>query len=291
LETFKEFAERWSDTILPLKKPASRVTMGSHIKILNNSFGSAPLAGLEYATVQKFFSTLAKNRSPKTVKNIFGTFRNLMGQAQREKLIEKYPIPVLPKMVKTQQDWLTLEQMRELIACSDVNKPLVALLCETGLRVGEALGLQTQDVDFYAKTLTVNRSVYGGESQTPKTTNAYRSMCISQRLSSLLHGQSDVPPSAYIFRTTRGGPAWPGELRTNVLDPLARSLGIKPVGYHAYRRGSASMYASDIGMPEKVLSHRMGHAGRGLTLGLYAQSVDRADVPYVERAARLLYGE
>ena len=69
----------------------------------------------------------------------------------------------LPKMVKTQQDWLTLEQMQKLLrGCSDVNKPLVALLCETGLRIGEALGLQTGDIN--GQTLTVRRSIYSGMS-------------------------------------------------------------------------------------------------------------------------------
>ena len=187
-------------------------------------------------------------------------------------------------MRKVQQDWLTLAQMQKIIkAADDKLKPLVALLSEAGPRIGECLGLTASDVDNH--TLRIERSIWGGLSQDPKTDNAVRKMYISGQLRDLLKTRGS---NGYLFHTRSGTPAWPTELR-KTLDPLLKSLGIEPVGFHAFRRGCATALASQFGCPEKILGVRMGHANSGLTLGCYAQAIDGADKPYIDKYAEALY--
>jgi integrase len=290
METFQEFSERWRTTILPMKKRASQHTMSSHIKLLNSKIGGCPLPDISYAQLQQVFSDLAKEQMPRSCRNVFGTLRNLLGQAKREGLIKEFPTPILPKIRKSQQDWLPHESMKKIISAAGDHKPFVALMCETGLRIGEALGLQTQDIDFNERTLSVNRSVFGGRSQEPKTSTAYRSFTISKELSDLLRGQClQGQAEAYVFRTRSGGPQWVTEIRARVLDPLMRAQGLEPIGFHGLRRGNATFFASVVGMPERILAQRLGHACKSMTLGTYAMTVDKADVPYVQKAVELLY--
>lgn len=260
--------------------------MSSHLRLLNERLGACPLVDISYASVQAVFSDLAKEQLPRSVKNIHGTYVNLMGQAVREKLIEKYPKPVLPKIKKAAQDWLTLAQMRLIIKNSDdKHRPLLALLSEAGPRIGEALGLQVGDLTD--QTLYIQRSIWCGKSQDPKTDNAVRKLYVSKELRDMLKSCAN---SGYLFHTRSGGPQWITELR-KYTDSLLRSLQIEPVGFHAWRRGCASALASNIGMPTKILGGRLGHSHSGdLTLGVYCQIIEGADKEYVDRYAQELYG-
>lgn len=286
METFESFSNRWQQTILPMKKPASRSTISSHIRQLAEKIGARPLAELQYAEIQSMFSELSKERAPRTVKNLHGAYRLLMGQAVKEGLLEEYPKPILPKLRKSQQDWLQLDQMKKVIKAADVKlKPLVALLAEAGPRIGECLGLMASDIND--QTLSIERSVWSGKEQDPKTDNAVRKMYISANLRDMLRG---CATDGFLFKTRSGRPAWPTELRRHI-DPLLESLGIQPVGFHAWRRGNATALASQFSCPEKILGVRLGHAHQGLTLGTYAQAIDGADKPYVDAYSKELYGE
>jgi integrase len=286
METFEQFATRWKETILPLKKRASQATMGSHIRLLNGRLGNCPLPDISYAMVQKMFTDLTTELQPRSIKNIFGTFRNLMGHATKEGLITEYPKPVLPKIRKTAQDWLRLAEMRAIIkAANDKHRPFVSLLCEVGPRVAEAMGLKAEDLTD--QTLHIQRSIYQSQEQDPKTDNAVRKLYISENLRDML---KSCAKTGYFFKTRVGTPWYQTETR-RYLDPLLMSLNIQPVGYHAYRRGCASALASDIGMPTKILGGRLGHSHSGdLTLGVYAQIIHGADKPYIDKYAKELYG-
>ncbi len=285
METFGEFATRWQQTILPMKKRASVDTLSCHLRLLSRTLGPRPLTELTYPEVQKAFSALADTHSPRSCRNIFGAYSILLSQAKREKLVENFPIPVLPKMRKIEQDWLELDQMRAIIKAADKkHKPLVALLSEAGPRIGECLGLMASDID--GQTLRIERSIYRGFTQDPKTDAAVRKMYLSAQLTSLLR---NCATEGYLFRVRDGGPAWPTELQKKV-NLLLASIGIEPVGFHAFRRGCASALASQFGMPTKILGSRLGHSHADLTLGVYAQTVDGADKPYIDKYAEVLYG-
>jgi integrase len=51
---------------------------------------------------------------------------------------------------------------------------LYALLAGTGLRVGEAFGLEIRHLSADCRTITVEQLCWEGDIQTPKTRNAYR---------------------------------------------------------------------------------------------------------------------
>jgi integrase len=69
-----------------------------------------------------------------------------------------------------------------------------------------------------------------------------------------------------------------------------KKLGIKPMGFHAWRRGAATAWVSQLGMPEKIAAYRLGHRCPGLTLGTYAQTFEGIDKGWELKIEKLLYG-
>src|SRR5439155_114069 len=63
---------------------------------------------------------------------------------------------------------------------------LAALLPGTGLRIGEALGLKTEDLEENCRVLRVRRSVWQCHEQFPKTANAVRVVDVHESLARVL---------------------------------------------------------------------------------------------------------
>jgi len=285
--TFAEYSKTWERNILPLAKPASRNTMRSHLKRLNAALGDQPI-DMKYPVVQGFFTDQAINSAPKTVRNIFSTFHNVMAAALREGLIEKIHTVALPKSTRTEQEWLSVEDMKRLmIGSQSTHRVLYATLAETGLRIGEALGLKGGDLDEINQTLQIRRSLYGGKVQAPKTAASYRTITLSPYLVDLLKSVATGTPEDFLFRSSSGAPLWPEKILVSSLHPLLADLKLKPAGFHAFRRGNATLMCSVLGVPEKVAAYRLGHRAPGLTLGLYAQNftgIDREWTPKIGEA-------
>jgi len=287
--TFEEYAAQWVRTVLPLSKPATVATMKSHLKTLNASLGAQPLDAA-YPEVQAVFTNLSLKHAPKTVRNIHATYHNIMSAAAREGAVAKVLKIALPKAARTEQDWLPLEAMRNIIRdARPAHRTLYALLSETGLRIGEALGLQVRDVDIEAGTLEIKRSVYNGKIQTPKTESAYRTLTLSSHLTDMLKDLLSANPEDFLFKSGAGTPLWPDKILLRDLHPLLKDLKLEPVGLHAFRRGNATLLCSVLGCPEKIAAHRLGHRAPGLTLGLYAQNFRGIDKEWAPKIGAALF--
>lgn len=249
---FSAYAAQFEESVLPLKKPASQATMRSHLKLINSSpVGALPLEALDPAAVQRFITSLAASLQPRSVKNVYRTLHLVLAQALAEGRLERLPKPVLPKNRRSDPEWLSADEMRRIIASAGELRLFCALLAETGLRIGEAIGLMPADFNSAARTLTVRRSIWNGRAQDPKTFNAFRTLTLSEWLSEML--APVAVGEAFVFRTSKGTPWWPGEV-----------------------------------LPEKIAAYRLGHAAPGLTLGTYAQPFEGMDRDWADKIAEVL---
>jgi integrase len=181
-------------------------------------------------------------------------------------------------------------QLRAVIADSNPTyRPLYATLAETGLRIGEALGLKGSDFNEADKTITVARSLYAGQEQTPKSAAAYRTITLSAYLVDILRPLALANPEGFLFRSTNGSPLWPEKILVSSLHPLLADLKLKPAGFHSLRRGNATLMCSVLGVPEKIAAYRLGHRAPGLTLGLYAQNFSGIDKDWAPKIGEALF--
>ena len=179
--------------------------------------------------------------------------------------------------------------VREAASTSDEEKiiqsdhewifPLFALL--TGLRKGEILALQWDDINFEQNTITVNKSIeYKGNVpcvKPPKTDSGIRVVPLLQILSNRLK-RGD---KGYVFSEDGGKNPYRKKRYDLLWRDYCRDVGINCTAHQL--RHSYATIAVEEGVAPKDLQNAMGHADITTTMNVYAEarkkSVDKvADI-------------
>ena len=149
----------------------------------------------------------------------------------------------------------------------------------TGVRLGELLALTPDDIDFEAKTITVNKSmqlISGRLSVSPtKTVSSCRTIPIPEFLNNelreYLESLDQYEGNSRIFPLNK----------TNihaVIDKYSKIAGVPRITIHALRHSHASML-EHLGIPRVALKKRLGHKleeKRDIT-SRYVHSYDSTD--------------
>jgi len=136
------------------------------------------------------------------------------------------------------------------------------LLAGTGLRIGEALALKRGDLSPDCQVLSVQRSIWHGREQEPKTPAAIRMIDIPESLAAVLL-ECVADKSGYLF-TTRNGSR---PLAQRNVHRALHDSGAK-AGFHAFRR-FRTQELRRARVPEDLIGFWLGHARRTVT-DLYA---------------------
>jgi integrase len=146
---------------------------------------------------------------------------------------------------------------------------LVALVAGTGLRIGGALALRTEDFEPDCHVLHVKRSVWHRCEQAPKTPNAIRVVDLPESLAQVLCRYMKGR-KGHLF-TTRAGRLLDSR---NVLAVLQRAG--RQGGYHAFRRFRFAVLRK-AGVPDDLIKLWLGHSQN--LIDLYAAQL-RYDETY-----------
>jgi len=149
---------------------------------------------------------------------------------------------------------------------------LLALLYDSGIRVGEALGLRHEDIAAAEREVTVRPRTNDNGARVKS--RASRTIPVSAGLVRLyadyLHGEYGDLDSDYVFVNLWGRPRGHPLTYTAVYDlvrRLRRRTGID-FDLHWYRHTAATRLLRD-GVPIEVVSRILGHAGLSTTLDVY----------------------
>ncbi len=137
------------------------------------------------------------------------------------------------------------------------NRAIMELFYSTGIRLGELLGLQTNDVDLKGGVVFVRRGKGARHRVVPLGTRA--ADCLSEYLGHVRsHHQNGPLNCQSLFLTTRGGPLSAGVIRF-FLKTYKAAAGIEtPVSPHVFRRSCATHLLStgaDIRYVQQLLGH------------------------------------
>src|SRR6267154_459528 len=166
-----------------------------------------------------------------------------------------YEFMQLPLVVKEKQNRPTITEAEisaMLTTLKGRDAVLVALVAGTGLRIGEALAIRTDDFDPLCRVLQVRRSVWRRHEQAPKTLNAIRPVDIPESLAQVLCGYIKGR-KGHLF-TTRAGRLLDSR---NVLDVLQQAG--RQGGYHAFRRFRFAVLRK-AGAPDDLIKLWLGHS-------------------------------
>ena len=286
-KTFREQAALFlKDSATRKRRPAKPATVAHWQycvnKRLNPNIGDLPLAIVNNSILKALAATMhAANLSAQTMTTYINLVKNIVGSAIDENGEQLFPrkwnnaFIDLPIIENQKQPTFTEETMTAIIGkAGGMYQVLFAVLAGTGLRVGEAFGLEIKHLSADCRTITVEQSCWRTSIQTPKTKSAYRQIDLCSEIASLLKAFIGDRQSGLLFANNHGRPLSQTNVVRRILHPILEELGVAKTGFHAMRRFRAT-WLRKTRAPEDLIRFWLGHAKQSMTDGysMLAQDV------------------
>ena len=186
----------------------------------------------------------------------------------------------LPGQALKDMNLLTREEMQRFLiqAKEEGYYELFLLELATGLRRGEVLALQWDDLDLETGTLRIQRQVYRANGElvvsVPKTKAALRTIVLPPALVGVLVEYRQHTNSRWMFPSPakRDSPLDPATVRKR-LQTILEHAGCRKVRFHDLRHLFVTT-ALENGMDVKTLSAIIGHVSAKTTLNIYTHVTD-----------------
>jgi integrase len=254
-------------------KPATITTWQNCAdKWLNPNLGDVPLASVNNAAVKSLVKKMSDAElSAKTISNYVGLVKLIVASAIDENGEQLFPrkwnhdFMDMPVVQRQHQPCFTAETISAIVQKADGQEQvLYVLLPGTGLRIGEALGLEVKHFTNGCRTIVVEQSCWEGDVQAPKTKNAYRQVDVPKGLADLLKAFVSDRPPGLVFTNRLGKPLSQTNLLRRSLHPILAELGVKRAGFHGMRRYRATWLRKQRA-PEDLIRYWLGHAKESVT--------------------------
>lgn len=287
------------------KNAVKEKTWERYNSLVNNNIRPYPLykaliTAIDTDTLQRHF-TLLKTHGGSEKQGLAPRSVN----STRRLLIAAYEYGILNGLAETNPaqytrtvkvdppDWLTLtpEKGKKLVKAalkrSRYAWAVIVLALGTGMRIGEIFGLEWENVNLEAKTLTVKKTVVTTRRGTlvqdsAKTKGSRRTILLPdyvvymlkrfllwQKVASIRLGKP-FPSSPWVFANQKGLPRSPSSFSGHDFKELLDQVGIsRKFRVHDMRHTHAT-WLIDAGVNIKVISDRLGHSSIRVTLDTYA---------------------
>ena len=293
---FGDWIEYWYENhAKPRIRPTTQAGYEDRIRLhIVPEIGDIPLNKLTQNDLQQFYGRL-KNSGRKALVERYGeglsdrmvrmchaTCRTALQKAMQEGLIRTNPAigcKLPPKKAREMQVLDREELQRFLIqAQADGYYELFLLDLATGLRRGEIMALQWDDLDFKMGILNVGRQITTvrgkPEISQPKTKNSIRKIVLPPAVVEVLREYRKTVHSRWIFPSPvkEDMPLGPG-VALKRLHAILEHAGCKHVRFHDLRHTFATLALSS-GMDVKTLSAMLGHVSAATTMDIYTHITD-----------------
>jgi len=293
--TVAEFSEQWLQTLTkPRPTTIDDYRLRLRVRILP-WLGPLPLTEITRDRVRGFIRDLAargnqrvKERdapqplSRATLKGTLHVLSALLARAVEEGLVPANPATGLAREIaptsSEEVEVFTPDELIRLLAVAEHEypgwHPFVLCLARSGLRLGEAMGLEWRDVDFERRVLIIRRTERRGRTSATKSGKARRvdmSRQLGRALASLKSLQeaeaalAGVAAPTRVFSMPTGTPVHDDAFRNHVWTPMLRRAGLRYRKPHTLRHTFASLLIEG-GESLKYVQEQLGHHSPAFTL-------------------------
>ena len=238
-----------------------------------------------------------KPLSPKTILEHHRLLRAMLQKAVYWQMIVSNPAERVqaPKTKKPKRKYYDDEQSKALISnlmelTEEQFKYKVAIILTifTGVRLGELMGLEWDDIDFRNGIVSINRSSQyladkGVFTKTPKTESSIRDVAIPDFVVSLLEDYKywyDEQKYQYgelwynsnrLFVQADGKPMHPSTI-SKWFEKFVAQIGLPVINFHGLRHTNATLLIAQ-NIDVSVVAARLGHAQITTTLNFYVHPI------------------
>jgi len=264
--TFEAFWQRF------LRKYEGRVGTYAKLETIGRlyfgPFYGYQMRGIKAWNIDEWWNELrAKGLSGHYRNDILGWLKRFFSEAEKldviEKGIKKWPDPAdMPE--PEVEEWLTEEeQLAVLNALPGYDRPIYDFLFLTGVRVGEAIGLQRKDTNWDRQVTIVRYTIKRDKSLGPTKNKKKRVIphvpeivgCLKNELSGL---------HQYAF-VNKWGRRYSGDYLRDMFRKACETVGVKPIPLKNATRHSFGMGLLRKGFDIWQVSKTMGHSDIKMT--------------------------
>jgi len=285
--TFSDYADSWLAGLS--KRPRTIETYRYHLNAqLRPRFGNRKLADITTDDCARLVADLTREGlAAYTVRGALRVLSGIMRRAAREGLIAANPVSRLeagerPALSEKQRRILEPDELGRLIDAADGQwRPLVAVLAFAGTRIGEALALRWEDVDFDGGFLRIGAQLSRGSARErieAKTRSGVREVLLVPQLAKLLKAHKLASPHSatgdYLFPAP-GGRGTDQRIAARAVKAAVNKAELGDgITAHTLRHGFGSMLIR-LGLDPVTVSKQMGHKNANVTLGIYAHEFEK----------------
>ena len=293
--TVEQLVERWYNEVLRHQVAISAADNYRSIakRHLYPTLGKKRLSNLTVGDVDRLISSkVDAGYSTSTVRRIRSILAQALDQAIRWGSVNRNVATLSrpPKQQRSEGRTMTPQEARTLLEAvkGHRNEALYALMLSTGLRRGEALGLQWQDFESKSGVLQVRRQLKreGGVLVTSdtKTARSRRAVTLPTPMVTALkdHRERQAKEAkelgtawqdtGFIFVTSVGTPMDPRNMYRD-FQKICEGAGLGAWHPHELRHSAASLMLAQ-GVKLQVVSEVLGHASIRMTADVYGHILD-----------------
>ncbi|WP_147641378.1 tyrosine-type recombinase/integrase [Staphylococcus nepalensis] len=250
-------------------------------------------------------------------------------QYNNTRIFDDVTIPVKPKTIEDyekekqkRENYLEMEQVIQIRNClldhmsngkyesSKRHLMLTAYIVElqalTGMRIGEALSLQTKDIDMENSQINIIGTIHWlkndkgyGYKDTTKTSGSYRTITINQRTKKILktvmlenkklkQWSSRYKDRDFLFTNIYGNPILLTTINKNIEFAKNKLKIKKHITTHTFRHTHISLLV-EMGITLKAIMKRVGHTNERTTINIYTHVTEKMDKQLEQKLEKIPY--
>ncbi|MEX6013344.1 tyrosine-type recombinase/integrase [Mammaliicoccus sciuri] len=331
--TFHQACDDWFENYRSISgsKQSTIITKEYKVKHIKRNINSdILLKNMDVNIFNKLVkNALADNLSHKVVKDAVSIIRNIMKYTQKKyKLTDITYLDdiVIPKQAKTRdeikakrENYLEMSEIQLIVDklndMASLKRPgyiklsfimtayIVEFMSLNGMRIGECLAIQPDNIDFDKATLEIDGTIHWidesdgsghGVKDTTKTEASYRTISLTTKSMDILRKamlenkkakqwDSNYNDRGFIFTNHYGNPMALSSVNRNIKkaiegikDKDGKQIINKHVTTHTLRHSHISLL-SQLGVSLKAIMQRVGHTDHKTTLQIYSHVTEQMD--------------